>query len=114
MAGTTFTFTTIDVGVGGTFPSAIDGSGQVVGWDISPNGLDWNSFIDSDGTIAAITVPNAQYTTPMAINDSGEVVGSYYTPGAAAGALCTAAALSPPFRFPAASTRSPTTSMRAG
>ncbi|MBV9268182.1 MAG: hypothetical protein JO061_18585 [Acidobacteriaceae bacterium] len=82
-----YTFTTIDVpGAYSTYPQAINGVGQVAGYYttslvyytgyLAERG--WHGFVLNHGVYTTIDVPGALWTGALAINDSGQVFGTYY------------------------------------
>jgi probable HAF family extracellular repeat protein len=72
------TFTQLDsFGVPAQDPQAIDDAGDVVGWCGPP--MNSSGFILSGGKFSYINFPNADWTKAYGINNSGMVVGTYYS-----------------------------------
>lgn len=75
------TFTTIDDPLstpGYTVANGINASGAIVGW-YEVGGVATHGFLDLGGTFTTIDDPSANgNTSPWAINNSGEIVGSYF------------------------------------
>jgi hypothetical protein len=70
-------------GGAGTYSSAINLFGTIIGWTYDPNFVAGRGFVRfSDGRITAFTVPGAPstgtYTQPWCINLAGEFTGTYY------------------------------------
>jgi probable HAF family extracellular repeat protein len=61
----------------GTYPTAINDAGQVVGYYIDSSGF--HGFLYSGGAFTTIDDPSTQYTEaytiPTGINDLGQIVG---------------------------------------
>jgi uncharacterized membrane protein len=77
-ANADYIFTTIDApgSIGGTFPSAINDAGQIVGTYLL-TGDNSNAFLLSEGTYTILNAPGAAATTANGINNSGQIVGEY-------------------------------------
>jgi hypothetical protein len=78
-------FTTFDApgaGTGehqGTFAVSMNGGGTITGTSL---GATQTGFVrDPDGTMTSFNPPNATYTTPTSINDSGVITGYYNNAG---------------------------------
>jgi len=79
-------FTTFDVPGAGAgqpfFPSGINASGAITGYDVDANGVAHGFVRAPDGNITAIDVPGAgtgqgQGTTAISINSRGAITGTY-------------------------------------
>jgi probable HAF family extracellular repeat protein len=80
------TYTQIDVpGAVTTYPSGIDGAGDVTGWYYDTQGT--HGFLLSGGTYTTLDYPGASNATANGINDLGKIVGYTYVNSAAVGFL---------------------------
>lgn len=71
-----YTFTTIDVGVVATQVFGINDSGQISGQFRVPGGSEYQGFLrDTDGAITTFAVPGAFSTFAFGINTTGQIVG---------------------------------------
>jgi uncharacterized membrane protein len=77
-------------------PSGINDSGAIVG---QSNG---QAVLDVGGTLSAISVPGSLFTVANAINDAGEIVGSYALPSYAGGAFTDVDGTYTTFSYPGA------------
>lgn len=72
------TYTQFDCPAGYTIPSAINNSGQIVGYCGGNN----SGFLLSGGVFTTIAVPGANFTWAEGISDAGVLVGWYFVDGA--------------------------------
>jgi len=63
--------------ISSTFPRGINNRGDVVGTYFTNSALASRGFLWRDGVFTAVAVPSALATSPDAVNDGGEIVGSY-------------------------------------
>ena len=70
-----------DLGVGYGWATAISNNGQVAGNlnVITSNGSYQEAYIDSNGVITPLGTMNYEDSTAQGVNDSGEVVGDFYS-----------------------------------
>lgn len=61
---------------GASLVLGINNAGQVIG-QYSPNGSELG-FVYSHGTFTSIAPPGSTFTTPLGINDSGEITGAWF------------------------------------
>jgi uncharacterized protein (TIGR03437 family) len=70
-----FTFTDLNIPGGGN-ASGINDRGQVVGNSFATNPS--TGFLDTGGSFSSVYFSGSQYTSPAGIDNSGQIVGSYY------------------------------------
>ena len=84
-SGTGYTSQSLSVASDGTFAAGINNNGEIAGYYQTPNygGYLWNN----NGTSSTFLEPNDQggTTQGLDVNDSGEVVGSWFSPTGEAG-----------------------------
>jgi hypothetical protein len=76
-AGVTFVTFDVPAAALGTFPSAINTTGEIAGTYLDSGGVSHGFVRRADGTITAFDVPQAFSTTPNGINDKGVIAGFY-------------------------------------
>lgn len=64
----------------GTTPLGLNDRGQVTGYYTDDSGY-WHGFLKDRSTITTIDVPGADLTEPGAINDKGDIAGTWYVLG---------------------------------
>jgi hypothetical protein len=75
------TFTTFDPPRSVPQPVVINDQGEVAGWYLTTGSLVPHGFVYDNGTLTTIDVPGATSTMVNAIDDGGEVAGTYFDPG---------------------------------
>ena len=74
---TSYTFTTIDVGVIATQAYGINDGGQIVGQFRVPTSGGYQGFLrDTNGTVTTFEVPDSWASFAFGINTAGQIVGA--------------------------------------
>lgn len=111
MAGPRFTFTSLGTQQPQTYLTAFNDAGQAVGYYVAEDGGLVGVVIPGGTTIA---VSGASDVAPAAINASGVIVGSYYSPSVSGGGFIDSAGTITMFNVPGGGEASPVAINAAG